>query len=118
APCNTHNSRLLHSATLGYSRGRPGPLGSGPAPRRSSWASMPCRQRCTYVSTCCTRLALAFAWPDRVSFMGGSSFRFSMRVSEVSSLFLVLTTPSPYFLESMPSRSPWHALAVQLYSLP
>src|SRR5437868_13772978 len=103
APCNTHSSRLLHKTTLGNSRGRPGPVGAGPAPRRSSWASMPCRQRCTYVRTCCTKPALAFACSDRVSYMRGSSFHFHMCFLEVSSFLLVLTTP--YFLDSMPQDS-------------
>src|SRR3989440_7947290 len=123
APCNTHSSRPLHNATLGNSRGRPGPLGSGPAPWRSCLASRPCKQRCTYVSTCCTKPALAFAWPDRVSFMRGSSFRFQIRVFRIILPVSCFDNPLPYFLESMPSRSPWllknqahHNLFMLLYN--
>src|SRR6266702_2074621 len=97
APCHTHSSRPLHNATLGNSRGRPGPLGSGPAPWRSSLAARPCKQRCTYVATCSTKPALVFAWPDRLGYMRGSSFHFYIHFSGVSSLILVLTTPPPIF---------------------
>src|SRR5205085_8268982 len=69
-------------------------------------ASRPCKQRCTYVSTCCTKPALAFAWPDRVSFMRGSSFRFQIRVFRIILPVSCFDNPLPYFLESMPPGSP------------